>query len=124
MERDYEMVADEKADLEEKLGSLNFKKINLQEQKETYQTKRASLEFADLDAIHQYDNRSVRELINLVEQSSRLRKKVTAKDRVLLEKLDQLKEKYLYNKRIIRDLEKNEEEIQKLIGIFGLNFVY
>lgn len=73
------------------------------------------------DMVSQYNSKTIKELLTRLENLRRERKKFTAKDKVLFERLDNLNNKYEQFTAKIEELEKNEEDAQKLIDTFDSN---
>jgi Chromosome segregation ATPases len=73
------------------------------------------------DMISQYRNKTIKELLSMLENLRRDKKKFTSKDQALFERLGNLSEKYETNKERLNELEKNEEETYKLIQSFDAN---
>lgn len=73
------------------------------------------------DMISQYRSKTVKELLGMLENLRRDKKKFTAKDQALFERLGNWTDKYETNTERLEELEKNEEETHKLIQSFDAN---
>lgn len=70
------------------------------------------------DMISQFSSKTIKELLSKLESLRREKKKFTAKDKVLFERLDALNQKFDQFSNKLKDLEKNEEDAQQLIQTF------
>ena len=69
--------------------------------------------------ISQYSQMDLDEILKEVENLRALdKKKYTAKDRIMFEKLKDLQEKYQYFDGKLQEMSENEQVTRELIGIF------
>jgi len=73
------------------------------------------------DMISQYTSKSIKDLLSRLKVLRNEKKKFTAKDKALFERLDALNTKFEQYTEKIEELEKNEEDAQRLIETFDAN---
>ena len=73
------------------------------------------------DMLSQYNAKTIKELLKLLEEVRKDKKIFTAKDKVRFDRLDALNEKFESYTEKIKELEKNEEKTHKLIESFDNN---
>ena len=71
--------------------------------------------------ISQYTSKSIKDLLSRLKVLRNEKKKFTAKDKALFERLDALNTKFEQYTEKIEELEKNEENAQRLIETFDAN---
>ncbi len=79
------------------------------------------MDYVKSDVVSQYSSKSIKDLLTTLAALRREKKKFTAKDSVLFEKLKSLNIKFKDFSEKIQVLEKNEEDTKRLIESFDAN---